>query len=173
MLILIEGADNTGKTTLAKMLCSQIGAYYHHCGKPQSEYVFEEYEHLYLDKLRDYENVVMDRGHLGEYVYSQLWRGGLSMEPDQFSILTAAAEASFRGLLVVHAKSPVDVIIERCRKNGEDLLQEDQVGRCVELFDEIILETQKEASVFLYDSSKMLTSEAVPLIIERANRIRW
>lgn len=74
MIIILEGPDGSGKTTLAKQLV-ESGFKYHHEGPPRNpDMLF-----VYGSKLKEiYDaggNWVLDRFHLGENVYGPLVRG--------------------------------------------------------------------------------------------------
>lgn len=73
MLIILEGPDGSGKTTLAHELVRGHGFKYKHHGPPQKDPLCE-----YLETLTQVENEggnwVVDRFHLGEQVYGPLLR---------------------------------------------------------------------------------------------------
>jgi len=94
--IIIEGGDGLGKDTLIKGLCSHFdydNIIIRHFGKPPSYYLKDPKQSIYyqfeqfnkeadlLNCIYDkasiyYENIVIwNRSHLGEYVYSQMFRG--------------------------------------------------------------------------------------------------
>ncbi|MCH9665571.1 MAG: hypothetical protein K0U41_06940 [Gammaproteobacteria bacterium] len=138
MLILLEGPDRTGKTTLAKHLAEVFSLNYIHCSKPKTDDPFKEYIGL-LDSIK--EPTVLDRGHLGEYVYSKLWRGGQSLSNSQFAILDKKFMSKFDYTLVIHCDAAESVIRERCIKCGEDLLDLKDIQRCRDLFDHVLSST--------------------------------
>ncbi len=83
-LIIIEGTDNTGKDTLiSKILEKYPIATIIHCGKPYSkkyssieqDTLFNIYCNLIINNEFKYSNVIiMNRSHIGEYVYGTLYR---------------------------------------------------------------------------------------------------
>lgn len=148
IVIWIEGTDNTGKTTLAKALAEAFNLDYTHCAKPKTDNPFEEYS-LMIDSIR--KDSVFDRGYLGEFVYSQLWRGGCTISLKQFSELDLQCMMKFEHVILVHATAPLEVIKERCIDQKEELLKLDQVARCQSLFEEIVDHCQLPRIV--YDSS--------------------
>lgn len=97
-LIIIEGPDRIGKTTLIKNLCEYFNfdnITIRHFGKPPSCLSFKEslnyqlnsfkkeahlFQHIRkkydLEKCYYNEVVIWNRSHLGEYVYSSLYRNG-------------------------------------------------------------------------------------------------
>lgn len=70
-LVLLEGPDCAGKTTLARRF-EEIGFDYLHLGPPTRDDYLREVFTLY-DGLKN--NAVLDRSHLGEQVYGPVYRG--------------------------------------------------------------------------------------------------
>lgn len=138
MLIIIEGPDNTGKTRLARHLQEVFSLEYIHCSKPKTDNPYVEYCEL-ADSIK--KPTVIDRAHLGEYVYSKLWREGCSISEKKFQDLDLKFMEVFQYVVVIHAQAPNDVILERCKKNNEKLLMPDQIEKCANLFHEIISKT--------------------------------
>jgi thymidylate kinase len=83
-LIIIEGTDNTGKDTLiSKILEKYPTATIIHCGKPltkkyssnEQDELFRVYANNIVNKKYDNTHVIiMNRSHIGEYVYGVLYR---------------------------------------------------------------------------------------------------
>ena len=83
-LIIIEGTDNTGKDTLiSKILEKYPTATVIHCGKPLTKkYSSKEQDELFKIYAKNivegkYDNthvIIMNRSHIGEYVYGVLYR---------------------------------------------------------------------------------------------------
>ena len=93
-IIIVEGLDRMGKSTLIKNIMDKYGFYsYIHYEKPQHLKVYENassnplYMHQHMSFVNGFsiiENnvapsvpgkIIFDRFHLGEYVYSPLYRG--------------------------------------------------------------------------------------------------
>lgn len=84
-LIIVEGTDNIGKDTVISKLCELFDTVtLIHCGSPktkifQSQYqddLFKEYAEDIIDGKYDTTDcIIMNRSHIGEYVYGQLYRG--------------------------------------------------------------------------------------------------
>jgi hypothetical protein len=83
MFIIIEGADKTGKTTLANAIVKKFGCKYVHFGKPKKRAATEYAEYL----LSTNENQVCDRFHLGELVYGPIFRGGAAIDDVEFATI--------------------------------------------------------------------------------------
>lgn len=73
--ILVEGADGTGKTTLAQQLADAFGAEYEHVGPPRTDMTpFAEHVEYAFVLAREYGQVVFDRFHLGTFAYGPIFR---------------------------------------------------------------------------------------------------
>ena len=98
-LIILEGGDQLGKSTLIEGLSKHLNydnVTIRHFGKPPKGMTFEEvldfqfkafnkemllYRHIYADSVIDRykyypEVMIWNRSHLGEFVYSQMFRNG-------------------------------------------------------------------------------------------------
>lgn len=83
MIILIEGPDGTGKTTLAKLLCDAYGMEYLHFGIPDRhpmDYWFET-----LSKID--KPTVIDRLHISEEVYGPIYREGSQLSAHDYWLM--------------------------------------------------------------------------------------
>jgi hypothetical protein len=164
LVVWIEGTDNTGKTTLAKRLAQEFDLNYTHCAKPKTDNPFEEYATMISSIKTD---SVFDRGYLGEYVYSQLWRGGCNISLRQFHQLDDLCDSKYTTILI-HATAPIDVIRDRCIDQKEDLLQLSQISRCSQLFDDIIYHSKLNKIV--YDSSTQTPDDIISIIKDHIKR---
>lgn len=129
MLIVLEGCDGTGKTTLADLLLEthQGSSEIIHKGPikrhPLQEYEWDlrGYDRTRLDHL-----VVCDRWHVGELVYGPLYRGRSTMTGAQQRHIEMFLQSRGAVRMVVDALPAT--IIRRLRDRGEDLLEESHVG---------------------------------------------
>lgn len=79
MIIILEGPDGAGKTTLADQLCTRYDLRYHHEGPPPSGIDALEYYGHILEGERELiaggaKGIVFDRLALGERVYGPIYR---------------------------------------------------------------------------------------------------
>lgn len=142
MLIIVEGTDGTGKTTLIeelRELLEQRGdeVVALHRGPPQ-DHPLREYE----DALHDYVpgagvHVLCDRWHLGELVYAPLYRDG-SLLGGQRGAGRRHVELFLqsRGALLVHLTADEDEVHRRLDMRGEDYLKREHVGHTLRAFSE-------------------------------------
>lgn len=117
MLILIEGLDGTGKTTIARRLRDENGFELIHKGPPTRP-PYEEY----TADLCDYEpgegrNIVCDRWHLGELVYPLARHRSTDMTPDIFDQIDRFLVC--KGAFLIYATASLEVIERNLLKRGE------------------------------------------------------
>jgi len=127
MLVILEGPDGAGKTTLAQKIAFSVHGVtdIRHCSQlrrnPMAEYV--EDLHMYVPGTGM--NIVYDRHYLGELTYGPLYRGISQVSP---SIKTAIEyRLNKLGALLVHVTHDLPTLIERCKDKGEDFLQEGDI----------------------------------------------
>lgn len=119
-VVILEGPDGSGKTTLAEAL-GRVGYEYDHCGAPEKLAV-----DYYKDALRRHGGpVVIDRWHAGSYVYGTAFRGMDDLSPDERWTLEGTAMA--QGGVMVYTIPPAEVIdknLERGPDNAEAAIYE-------------------------------------------------
>ena len=144
MLIIIEGPDLAGKTTLAELVASTITDSLHepvevrHCG-PLKEHPLIEYEQV----LDDYvpgagKHIVYDRLHLGELIYGPVKRGESRLTREAYTHVELALARL--GAVIATVDAPNTILLERHRDRGEsfvtpvELLQVANMYRMLERF---------------------------------------
>lgn len=113
MLIIVEGPDGAGKTTLAKAISEETGAEYIHAGPPRAHPMAE-----YICELPRHD-AVLDRWHLGEMIYGPLYRGQAGMTSLQFAALEQFLEQ--RGAVVVLCTGTTRQLVERIVARGDEV----------------------------------------------------
>lgn len=135
ILIIIEGIDRTGKSTLARRLAERLGTHteIRHAGPPTRSSV-EEYESSLngYDPL-DYKHLILDRFHVGEHVWPEIFERssdmddvGMKRHVDMF--------LESRGAVVVYGERDVEFLLEELVENNEPLHPHD-LGKALDLFD--------------------------------------
>jgi len=84
-IIVIEGVDGVGKSTLAKTIAKEYGYYHKWMGRPEKGKAFEFYLTEYIEHLAG--KIVLDRSHFSEEVYGSYFRKGSEFTHDQNELL--------------------------------------------------------------------------------------
>lgn len=129
--ILIEGPDCSGKTTLVEQLKNALRwdskALHHKSGDQFLRYMKE-----YIQQ----EQVIFDRGHYSEWVYSQLWRGGNPFSPDEKKLLDQFCR---QRMLLIFTCPPLEVMTERyLQRSYQQHIKLDELARSRQLFCETL-----------------------------------
>lgn len=134
MLIIIEGPDGVGKTTLIERLIKQIehedpGEKIEvlHKGPPKS-HPLDEYEvPLFNYRPGRGHHIICDRWHVGEWVYPEaLSRPSMATKAIWFHIEMFLHS---RGAIVIYPQLPVEVAMERVTSRGDDLIAVHQLAK--------------------------------------------
>jgi thymidylate kinase len=116
VIIVIEGPDASGKTTLAKAIAEAIDAAYVHASAPLRHPLVEYTEPI--ETLRP-EHIVLDRWHIGEMIYGPKYRGKAGLSRKQFDAVEEFL--SERGALLVHCDDRFDELVSRMHGRGEEI----------------------------------------------------
>lgn len=124
--IVVEGPDCSGKSTLVERLKNVLHW--------DSKYLRHRNGDQYARYLKEYagEEIVLDRSHFSEEVYSNLWRGGSPFSDEEKDILDKAAAVNS---IVIFAIPSLSVLKER--HGGRDFEQQitiDELEKSRELF---------------------------------------
>ena len=166
MILIIEGPDGGGKTTLANAVAAEAEAQgltviCRRCGPPDppGRNPWEEYElGLLTEPLRNPDVlVIQDRWAMGELIYGPLVRGHSRMSRGGLLHCEMLAEAI--GAVRVMMLPPLGVIVRRLQQDGDWMLLPDH--KPGELFDTgeitgIWDEYSKLASLYRYDIFRAL-----------------
>lgn len=125
MLIILEGPDLAGKTTLARRLEMYLSAKYGdhtirvlHRGPPIQHPLDEYVTPLIHYRPGNRKHVICDRWHVGEVVYSGILNRATKMTPAVYRYVEAFLKA--RGAVVVHVNSDVATLNTRYDERGDD-----------------------------------------------------
>jgi len=113
MILIIEGVDKNGKTTLANRLVQEYGAEYVKFGQPTKP-PFQEYSE-FIASVDPSKTYVLDRFFIGELVYGPIYRGKSGITLGQLKDLERVLLDKVAETVIVYCKTN----IEQVRTNFE------------------------------------------------------
>lgn len=145
MVLLIEGVECVGKTTLAEMLARDLGADILHFGVPP-ENAYEHFRDAILSARKRNTRLIVDRCHLSNRAYEGELGGGV-LETHEWNWL----DRDHFDYLILLSDNPF-AIEERQRAKGDTRLTREQIGAIQARFNELL-----EVSEIPHKSSNRLT----------------
>lgn len=140
-IIIIEGCDKTGKSTLADKIAKHTGYKLVHLGVPKDKQHFEYLNGL-LDEHKD-TGVVFDRFHWGDPVYAGITNDGQVLNQNQFSRIESRLVSL--GAIIIYCYDNEQFIAERFASDKEELIDPEYIpiitGRYDKLLDKTMIPT--------------------------------
>lgn len=147
MIIIIEGNDGTGKSTLAENLANSLTGYTiihrtHLTDTPKSELAM-----IYRDLLLKHTNIIFDRAWYSEMAYGPVFRGESCISTEDMHKLEELLHALGGFVVYCHSENAYKRACER----GEDYIQNyDQWMRVNMNYNEIFKNTEHKAVILEY-----------------------
>ena len=166
-LVMLEGPDHSGKSKLAFHLIEKYGFNYYHCGvKPDiMQYHLKVLDMAYKDINLYNSNFVIDRLHLSEYVYGNIFRKGPKYD---FLQLEQDIKNKFINYKLIICLPPKEIVIDghkkRLAKKSEMF---NTVDKVYDLYKQII--DNKLVGYYLYDFTKDQNYEQLDKFLENKN----
>ena len=134
MLLIIEGPDGDGKSTLAQRVAALLAETYPFDKievlkkGPPTQHPLDEYV-LPLLTYRPLQghHIICDRWHVGEWIYPEVL--GRPTQADRAVWYYIELFLQSRGALVFYPRTPVDVLKQRVTERGDDLIQVHQLAK--------------------------------------------
>lgn len=158
MVIILEGCDCTGKTTLAKKLCEKYKLMYNHVtSKDPNNYEY------YLTTMK-IDNTLWDRHLLGEMIYPTVYnrKGNLDLD-----LLTDLINKANENKVVILVLTEDDEEIIR-RINAERPLEDNQTRKNIHFINSTFVKLAKKFNLPLIKTSK-LSFEDICEVIENVS----
>ena len=136
-MIVLEGCDCAGKTSLARELMREIGGKLAHFERYGLLPNWWDYSWMYVNSCRDW--AVVDRFIVSEFVYGRLWRNGPNKRLDPGALDVVRHGMAAVDAITVYVRPPIDVVLQRMETRGEKLLKKTEVSRVYSMYDEYLL----------------------------------
>lgn len=114
-MIIIEGLDGVGKTTLVNYFVTQGMKKHHFDYDANNMDLFSKYMRVLKEENL---NLVLDRSFISEMVYGPILRGKSKLELEQYKKLLEAYKQV--GTSIIYLTSPQDILLERRRGEPKD-----------------------------------------------------
>jgi hypothetical protein len=129
-IIVLEGPDMAGKTTLARQLADTYQNSEIKRQGPPSGDILETYlrpieEWASSLRTNESEHLILDRWHMGELVYGPLLRGESLLTERQADYIDMVLQTF--GCTFVHLTAPLNVLKDRYDIRGDNLIKKDQL----------------------------------------------
>lgn len=153
MRIIIEGADGTGKTTLAKIYAEKYGLDICHC----TQYDPTDYD-FYKHTMRK-NNVVWDRHTIGELIYPTIFNRQTSLGTEGVRLILAYGKELGAKIMVLTAN--IDIIKNRLKgRGGED----EKILNNIVWIDKQFKYFANQYNIPIIDTSKLTLQELFDII---------
>ena len=122
MIIILEGPDGSGKTTLANIIQKQTGYELIHFSNPTSEIQRTAMFDRYVAAIKGHKNLILDRSWYSEMVYGPILREASCI--NHYQMYELEKLLAKKGALVIYASADIETLWSRCEKRGEDLIKD-------------------------------------------------
>ena len=137
-MIVLEGCDCAGKTTIARELARRLLA----SDKLRRFEAFGlmptwwDYSYMYVASCKPWS--VIDRFIISEFVYGKLWRDGPNIKLTNSNCMLVRKAMFKVGALTVYVRPPMETVLRRMELRGEKLLKPSDVPMVYALFDKYL-----------------------------------
>ena len=137
MILIIEGPDGAGKTTLAEQISGQTGWPIEHRSKPETPEEKEIMMGEYLQLVKASRNVILDRCWYSEMVYGKVMRDQSYIDyPQMYELERQLAK---HGAMVIYCTGPKAALWMRATRRGEDYItSRDKFNAICEEYDKLM-----------------------------------
>lgn len=134
MIIILEGENKTGKTTLAHYIRDNHNFKYVKCNQPKGS-PYDEYIGI-LEGLSYLDDLVIDRFCYGELVYGPIYRGKSALSEKE--LIKIESRLHVLEARLIYCKNSIEDIQKLFDKEKEEFANKDKVKETLELYDEVI-----------------------------------
>ena len=143
MILILEGCDKTGKSTLAAKLSKELGFPILKTSAPKKG---EDPYREYVTKiLTSNENIIFDRFHLGELVYGPIYRKKSQLDQAQFRSLELLLKA--RDARIIYCEAPKEFILQKFKEDNETFAQPSDIQLILDTYKSILSKTSLPVTI--------------------------
>lgn len=153
MIVIVEGCDKAGKTTLAQTLAGQVDLFYYHATISTETNLFEKYADIIRSINRP---TITDRFYPSELVYGPLIRGHSRLNISQFRKLNKMIQ--IRGGCFIYCFAARNIIAARFTNEEEDYLPVSLIPETLRKYKRLITIAKENLPVFTYNSGLSQTT---------------
>lgn len=140
MLIIIDGVDKVGKTTLARKIATELKKRgckpkILHAGPPKEHPIIEYEKSIQHYDPNNDDVLILDRWHWGEMVWPFVLGRPSEMLPETFHHIELFLMS--RGAVMIHAVGGVDAIKKRIREKNDDMITVDDAEDALKRFRDV------------------------------------
>jgi len=152
MLIVFEGPDGAGKTSIAEGVQRKLHATRTHCGPPHPSRAFDHWMQIVQLASDASHNVVCDRLHWGDAVYAAKYRPDTGPQLTDCEFNRINQEIARLNGIIVYVTASADVLRERF--DGE-YIDPDDIERLISAYEERVAKTTafSGAKILIVDTS--------------------
>lgn len=122
MLIILEGPDGAGKTTLAEKIAKSSKYMLLHRSKPKTEEEKQNMMAEYLQVIRSGKNMIFDRCWYSEMVYGRIMRDDSCITyPEMYELERLLLKC---GAILIYCTDKPETLWKRCGDRGEDYIKD-------------------------------------------------
>lgn len=155
-IIILEGPECAGKTTLAKRLSEQTGYPIVHRSKPETDEERNNMLQMYYDAINEKRDVIFDRCWYSEMVYGKVMRDKTYIDKVDMDALELAM-AKNGGGIIIHCTDDILRLWHRCNDRGEDYVTDvDTLDAIRSRFEYVLHKIPHRIPVVRYELSKSM-----------------
>lgn len=120
MILILEGPDGAGKTTLANKISLMTGWKIQHFSYPKNQDDIDKMYMMYVDAIKGAGNIIFDRCWYSDMTYGPVMRGAATITyPQMFDLERLVAK---KGGMVVFCTDSKAALWQRISQRGDDYI---------------------------------------------------